>query len=59
MPRIAGGGTTLVLVEQDVGQAVAVADRVVCLLEGRVALERAAGETSRHEIAEAYFGVRG
>jgi branched-chain amino acid transport system ATP-binding protein len=58
MPRIAAGGTTLVLVEQDVGQAVAAADRVVCLLEGRVALERAAGETSRHEIAEAYFGVR-
>jgi branched-chain amino acid transport system ATP-binding protein len=57
MPRIAAGGTTLVLVEQDVGQAVAAADRVVCLLEGRVALERAAGETSRHQIAEAYFGV--
>jgi branched-chain amino acid transport system ATP-binding protein len=58
MPRIAAGGTTLVLVEQDVGQAVAAADRVVCLLEGRVALERSAAETSRHEIAEAYFGVR-
>ena len=58
MPRIAAGGTTLVLVEQDVGQAVAAADRVVCLLEGRVALERGAAETSRHEIAEAYFGVR-
>jgi branched-chain amino acid transport system ATP-binding protein len=57
MPRIAAGGTTLVLVEQDVGQAVAAADRVVCLLEGRVVLERPAGAVTRQEIADAYFGV--
>jgi branched-chain amino acid transport system ATP-binding protein len=58
VPRIAAGGTTLVLVEQDVGQALAAADRVVCLLEGRVALERPAGAVTRHQIADAYFGVR-
>jgi branched-chain amino acid transport system ATP-binding protein len=59
IPTIRAGGTTLVLVEQDVGQALAAADRVVCLLEGRVALERPAAAVTRHEIAAAYFGVPG
>ncbi len=58
MPEIAASGTTLVLVEQDVGQAMAAADKLVCLLEGRVALDRPTSATSRHEVAEAYFGVR-
>jgi branched-chain amino acid transport system ATP-binding protein len=58
MPEIAASGTTLVLVEQDVGQALAAADRVVCLLEGRVALERPSSDVSRTQIADAYFGMR-
>ena len=38
LPDIIGGGTT-VLIEQDIGQALpALADRIVCLLEGRVLL---------------------
>ena len=51
------GGTTVVLVEQDLNRALAVADRVVCMLEGRVVLERAAAETSREEVLAAYFGL--
>ena len=51
------GGTTVVLVEQDLNRALAVADRVVCMLEGRVVLERAAKETSREEVLAAYFGL--
>ncbi len=58
LPEIIASGTTLVLVEQDVGQALAAADRVVCLLEGRVVLERPAAAVSRQDIADAYFGVR-
>jgi len=52
------GGATIVLVEQDLGRALAVADRVICLLEGRVVLEGLARELSREQIVEAYFGLR-
>ena len=38
-PEICGAGATVVVVEQDIGQALAGADRVYCLLEGRVALQ--------------------
>jgi branched-chain amino acid transport system ATP-binding protein len=57
MPTITGNGTTVLLVEQDVNQALKVADRVQCLLEGRTVLEGAAGSLSRDDIASAYFGI--
>ena len=56
MPAIVEAGTTLLLVEQDIGQAVAVADYVTCLLEGRLVLEGRSGEITREEISAAYFG---
>ena len=58
LPAILAGGTTVVVVEQDIGQALGAADRVYCLLEGRVALEGAPAELDRDRIAAAYFGVR-
>ncbi|MCX8527022.1 MAG: ABC transporter ATP-binding protein [Candidatus Nanopelagicales bacterium] len=57
MPAITGNGTTVLLVEQDVNQALKVADRVQCLLEGRTVLEGTAGSLSRDTIASAYFGI--
>ncbi|HLL67814.1 MAG TPA: ABC transporter ATP-binding protein [Micromonosporaceae bacterium] len=51
------GGATLVLVEQDLQRALAVADRVVCLLEGRVVLQAATDAVTREEVTEAYFGL--
>jgi branched-chain amino acid transport system ATP-binding protein len=51
-------GATVVLVEQDLTRAVSVADRVVCMLEGRIVLEGARGELTREQITEAYFGLR-
>jgi len=54
-----GGGATILLVEQDLGRALRVADRVVCLLEGRITYEGLARETSREQIMQAYFGLRG
>ena len=51
-------GTTIVLVEQDLGRALSVADTVVCMLEGRIVLESAAAGLSRERITEAYFGLR-
>ncbi len=57
IPRIVAEGTTLIIVEQDIGQAVAVADRIVCLLEGRVVLRGRPDEVTREQISAAYFGV--
>jgi branched-chain amino acid transport system ATP-binding protein len=52
-------GSTIVLVEQDLTRAASVADRVVCMLEGRLVLEGAGDELTREQITEAYFGLRG
>jgi branched-chain amino acid transport system ATP-binding protein len=52
------GGATILLVEQDLNRALSVADRVVCMLEGRVVLEGAAADMTREQVVEAYFGLR-
>lgn len=52
------GGTTIVLVEQDLARAMNVAHRVVCMLEGRVVLEGKPDELTREAVTEAYFGLR-
>ena len=57
LPRIRESGTTVLLVEQDVGQALAVADRVSCLLTGTVALEGAPKDLGQEQIRRAYFGM--
>ncbi len=51
-------GATVLLVEQDLTRAVRVADRVVCMLEGRLVLEGAGSELTREQITDAYFGLR-
>jgi branched-chain amino acid transport system ATP-binding protein len=58
LPEITGGGATVVLVEQDIGQALAAADRVYCLLEGRVVLQGRPAELTREQITDAYFGLQ-
>ena len=57
LPEIRSTGTAIVLVEQDIALASSSADRIYCLLEGRVTLTGKASEISREEIAAAYFGV--
>ena len=51
-------GATVVLVEQDLTRALKVADRVVCMLEGRVVLEGDAKSLDRDTVVSAYFGLR-
>jgi branched-chain amino acid transport system ATP-binding protein len=58
LASLVSSGTTIVLVEQDLGRALKTAGRLLCLLEGRVVLEGAAGELTRDEIVQAYFGLR-
>ena len=57
LPSIMAEGTTHVLVEQDIGQALRVAGRIYCLLEGRVSLAGHPGDFTRERIVEAYFGI--
>ena len=57
LPRIREAGTTVLLVEQDVAQAMSVADRVSCLLTGTVALEGAPKDLGQDQIRRAYFGM--
>jgi len=56
LPQIKAEGTSVVLVEQDIVQAMKAADRVYCFQEGRVSLEGRPGELSRDQIHRAYFG---
>jgi branched-chain amino acid transport system ATP-binding protein len=56
LPSILAEGISLVIVEQDIAQALKAAAQVYCLQEGRVALQGAARELTRQAIAAAYFG---
>lgn len=57
VPRIRASGTAIVVVEQDIGQALKIADRVYCMMEGRMTLEGTPDALSREDIHNAYFGV--
>ncbi len=57
IPRIVAEGPSLVIVEQDIVQALKAAGRAYCLQEGRVALQGATRELTRETISAAYFGI--
>ena len=57
LPSILAEGISLVIVEQDIAQALRAAAQVYCLQEGRVALQGAARDLTRQAIAAAYFGA--
>lgn len=57
VPKIKEAGASLIVVEQDIGQAMQVADRVYCMMEGRVTLSGTPDELSREAIHDAYFGA--
>ncbi|KUO14069.1 ABC transporter ATP-binding protein [Streptomyces sp. DSM 15324] len=57
LPGIRGEGTTVILVEQDLGRTFAVADRIACVLEGRIVLTGTAAGLTRDQVTAAYFGT--
>lgn len=57
LPKIKANGTSVILVEQDIAQALQVADRVYCFQEGRISLTGRPAELDREKIHTAYFGV--
>jgi len=55
--EVAEAGTTVILVEQDVTRGLKAADRVYCLLEGRVSLAGRSADLNLDQVSQAYFGV--
>ena len=56
-PRLREVGASTVIVEQDIGQALKVADRVYCMMGGRITLSGSPTELTRAAIHAAYFGA--
>ena len=59
LPELVRDGIAVLLVEQDVGQALRVVDRFQCLLEGRTTLEGRPNDVTPASIEAAYFGLSG
>ena len=57
LPGIAARGTAVLIVEQDVSQALAAADEVHCLLEGRTVLSGKPADLTPAQVEQAYFGL--
>jgi branched-chain amino acid transport system ATP-binding protein len=57
LPQILATGLTVLLVEQDVSQALRVASHIHCLLEGRTTLEGRPGDVNAEQVEAAYFGL--
>jgi len=59
LPQILATGVTVLLVEQDVSQAMRVASHIHCLLEGRSTLEGRPADVTPDQVEAAYFGLAG
>src|SRR5205823_2959825 len=59
LPELVKSGMAILLVEQDVAQALRIADRFQCLLEGRTTLEGKPADATTAKIEAAYFGLAG
>ena len=57
LAKVKQHGTTMLIVEQDIRQAMAFSDRLYCLQTGQVALEGKTSELTQDQISRAYFGV--
>ena len=59
LPQILESGVTVLLVEQDVSQALRVATHLQCLLEGHTTLEGRPADVTTEQVEAAYFGMAG
>jgi branched-chain amino acid transport system ATP-binding protein len=57
LPQILATGLTVLLVEQDVSQALRVASHIHCLLEGKTTLEGRPADVTADQVEAAYFGL--
>jgi branched-chain amino acid transport system ATP-binding protein len=56
LPGIKAEGVSLLIVEQDINQALEIADRVYCFQEGKISLTGKPEDLTKEQIATAYFG---
>ncbi|HJU71184.1 MAG TPA: ABC transporter ATP-binding protein [Paucimonas sp.] len=56
LASVCGEGISLIIVEQDVTQAIQASDRYLCMREGRIVLGGTRAEADRTAISHAYFG---
>jgi branched-chain amino acid transport system ATP-binding protein len=59
LPHITSQGTAVLLVEQDMQQALRASTHTSVLLEGKVVLEGSSSALNKDEIKRAYFGMEG
>lgn len=57
IPSIRARGIGIIVVEQDIGRSLAVADRFYCMLEGKFSLTGRPQQTDRETIMKHYFGL--
>jgi len=53
---VRASGLGIILVEQDLTRTLAVADRIICMLEGHMVLQGTPAELTHEQITDAYFG---
>jgi branched-chain amino acid transport system ATP-binding protein len=58
LEALKSSGVAMLLVEQDLRRAMAMAGRTICMLEGAIAIEGPTKNLTREEVTEAYFGLR-
>ena len=59
LPQITSQGTAVLLVEQDMQQALRASTHTSVLLEGKVVLEGTSSKLNKEAIKRAYFGIEG
>ncbi|MBV9206387.1 MAG: ATP-binding cassette domain-containing protein, partial [Actinobacteria bacterium] len=59
LPQLLATGLTVLLVEQDVSQALRVASHLQCLLEGHTTLDGRPSDLTPAQVEAAYFGLAG
>ena len=57
MPSITAGGLSVIVVEQDVGTAKKVSNRLYCMQEGKISLTGNSDQLTHDQLSKAYFGI--
>ncbi|MFC3111314.1 ABC transporter ATP-binding protein [Undibacterium arcticum] len=57
MPSITAGGLSVIVVEQDVGTAKQVSNRLYCMQEGKISLTGKSDQLTHDQLSKAYFGI--
>ena len=56
LETVTKSGLSLIIVEQDINQAITASDHFLCIREGKIVLSGTRDTADRHLIAKAYFG---